>query len=105
MSERADKKLKLYIVTLSVEVVVVAESAMAASEMATKTDVTDGLSYESEATELRFIPAEWDLDSLPYGDVDEETHDRTIGEWIEAGAAPLYVDVNQTRRRVPPPVM
>lgn len=78
---------QLYVVTLSMEVVVVAEDPQEAAQIAETVDI-DGTSWEGHAVELRYLPADWDLDCLPFGDSADEM---TIGKWIKAGAAPKYV--------------
>lgn len=87
---------RLYVVTLSMEVVVVAEGPSEASRIAEVADI-DFHSWDGDAVEMRHLPGDWDLDCIPFGDADPE---RTVGQWIEAGAAPAYVD--PTKKLVSP---
>lgn len=82
---------KLYVVRLSTEVVVVAESPSEANRIAEISDIGTH-SFNGNVMELRYLPAEWDLDCIPFGDADPEI---TVGKWIEAGAAPGYVDASK----------
>lgn len=78
---------QLYVVELLQELVVVAESKQEAEALARDADYdTPSVS----ATELCFLPADWDLDCIPWGEQDDSNPDRTVGEWIELGAAPRY---------------
>lgn len=82
---------KLYTVTITAEVVVVAESAEAAKEAAEDArhagDVED---FDFNAQPLRYLPGSWDGDCIPFGEPDKDDPDRDIEGWINAGAAPEY---------------
>jgi len=79
---------ELWVVTISAEVVVLAEDSIDAVEEA-RSAIRDG-SVEPEpesAGEMTYLPDGWDLDCLPYGG---DNDDETLGVLIEAGAAPKY---------------
>jgi len=80
---------RLYTVTLSLELVVIAETEADAQRVALDV-VTSGECMEepepTDAAELSYLPGGYDLDCLPYGG----DRDETIGELIEQGAAPGY---------------
>jgi len=76
----------LYIVTLEAEVVVLAESREDAMKIA---DQISKFDFDLEAglgTDLTYLPGDWDEGCIPFG----ESEDKTIAEWVAAGAAPLY---------------
>jgi hypothetical protein len=79
---------KLYVVAISMEIVVVANSAKEAEEIATS-GIDDTPDYS--AVPMTWFPYGWEPDSIVYGNVDVEEVDRTLGEWIDRGAAPEYV--------------
>lgn len=79
--------MKLFSVTITTEIVVVAEDAHAAGDEAR--DVIRELDYEEfqvHATLLRRLPGEWTMDSIPYGERDQPNPDRTIRGWVDADA-------------------
>lgn len=49
---------------------------------------TDEVDDDVEVRDLSYLPVGYDKDSIPYGDAVED--DTTIGELIDAGAAPQY---------------
>jgi hypothetical protein len=79
---------QLFTVTVEHEIIVVADSADKAEDLAREADIDEEPDFH--ATPLRYLPAEWEGDSIPYGDRDETEPDRTVKQWIDAGAAPQY---------------
>jgi hypothetical protein len=89
---------RLYVVTVESEVLVVARNREEAEKLAQDESFDfDGPDYH--ASEMTYMPAVWDKDCLPYGLRDEKEPDRTVGEWIEAGAAPAYKSLAEMRER------
>jgi hypothetical protein len=82
---------KLYVVSTEVDVVVRVESREEAQRIASDQCASDlmqsNVAADWNATEMMWLPGDWDLDCLPYGDGDS---DETIRELIEAGEAPGY---------------
>ena len=78
---------KLYVVSTELEVIVFAESKDEAERVASRLQSYDILQGDLgwAAQEMCWLPADWDLDCNPFGESDS-----TIGELIEAGAAPAY---------------
>lgn len=86
---------QLFIVEISAETVVLAENEQEAMEIAE--GYAMDLTFEAHRPErLTALPDGWDEDSLPYGD----DSDKTIGQWIDEGAAPKYV--GRTNRALKP---
>jgi hypothetical protein len=86
MSEESKKQL--YVVSVTTEIVVLAESTEEAEEIAEDCRIDwEGPGF---AQPMRVMPAGWDLDSVPFGEGDEEDPDRPLKGWIERGAAPEY---------------
>jgi hypothetical protein len=82
---------KLFTVRVWNEIVVVAEDEDDAQSVAISSlrDVgTDG--YSAHASPMRYLPARWEPNAIPYGDGDKAECDCTIRQWIELGAAPEY---------------
>lgn len=82
---------RLFTVTIETEIVVLAEDADEAEEIAI--DAIDGLdsdAWDSHAMPMATLPAGWEGDAIPYGPGVEDDPDRTVGQWIEQGAAPEY---------------
>lgn len=90
-----EKPIKLYVVTVTREYVYAStfdsrlevmhefEGALLAGEFD-----DDATGDEISAAPMTYMPAEWDADSIPYGSCVEG--DTTVGQLIEAGAAPEY---------------
>jgi len=82
---------KLYVVSTEVDVVVRAESREEAQRIASDQRASDlmqsNVAADWNATEMMWLPGDWDLNSLPYSDSDDN---KTIRELIEAGEAPGY---------------
>jgi len=95
---------RLFVVTITRELVVVAsdrdEAQMLAQEEESDVEI---LEPEYMATPMRHLPADWDLDSVPYGYRDPSEPDREIGAWIEKGAAPEYKVVIDSLRKMDEP--
>ena len=90
--------LKLYTVTLSAEIVVLAESKEEAEDIALlHLDVIDHL--DADAQPMGHMPSDWDGSEIPFGERDEDAPDRTVGEWIELGAAPEYTALRERLAR------
>jgi hypothetical protein len=90
MTPTDPKALQLYTVTVETEVVVLASSESEAeyeARYAVRHDVDD---LDAYAKPMRYMPGEWDRDAIPFGERDPADPNRTIGEWIDAGAAPEY---------------
>jgi hypothetical protein len=92
MAMATDKQL--FVVQLSTEVIVLAESREAAEEYARdeyKELVSDGLGPDAMAAPMTYYPGEWDEGSIPYGTIDSDGDDpdRTIRDWVAMGAAPM----------------
>ena len=79
---------KLYVVTISMEIVVAAESAKEAEEIASN-GIDDTPDYS--AAPMTWLPGSWEPNCIVYGNNDNEESDRTVEEWIALGAAPEYV--------------
>jgi hypothetical protein len=77
---------QLYNVELTREIVVLAESREEAERRALEAD--DDGDPDVHAHEMTYYPGDWDDDCIPFGDRDDEDPDRTVGKWIELGAAP-----------------
>ncbi len=82
--------MKLFIVRIETEIVVAAEDADAAAHFAA--GITQDLDdYRIAATPMTRLPDGWTIDVAPWGYHElTENQDRTIDEWIDAGAAPEY---------------
>ena len=81
---------KLWTVTMQTEVVVVAENEFEAEESAQAALREGDLDHSSVVQGMSYIPSGWNKNSIPWGDRSEEDPDRTLGQWIELGAAPEY---------------
>jgi hypothetical protein len=89
--------LKLYTVVLKHEIVVVAESESDAEDHARDAiDDLDPQDCHTTATEMRHLPVDWELSSIPYGESSSEDPDRTIKGWIDQGAGAAYQKLQAT---------
>lgn len=83
--------LRLFVVTVTTETVVLAEDAEDAVERA-RADLTDilhdGEGPEITAVPMTYYPGQMDEGCIPYGRRVNADPDRTIGKWVERGAAP-----------------
>jgi hypothetical protein len=94
-----EKPKRLYVVTVESSVVVVAEDVDQARVLARKPDVEFNFeALGAHISELTYLPDDWDEDSIPFGLRADADRDRTIGGWIDAGAAPVYRELRKTRR-------
>lgn len=76
---------RLFTVDVEVAIVVVADSESEAEEIARRAvRVEDGAEVDTMAFETNRLPPDWDMECVPFGAADGQT----IGQWIEAGAAP-----------------
>lgn len=92
---------KLFTVTIETEIVVLAETAKEAEEYAAdELRELDSYQYDFHAMEMAHLPGDWDVKSIPYGDVDEEHPDRTIQEWIDAGSGERYKTALEEHKRL-----
>jgi hypothetical protein len=83
--------LKLFTVTLETELVVLANTPEEAEESALdELRSLDRYNYSAQASDMRHLPADWEMGAIPHGTRDSNDPDRTIEEWIEKGAAPEY---------------
>lgn len=78
---------KLYCVRIECEVIVIAEDEDEAIEAAE--DAVDDIDLFDSATPepLRYLPFGWDGREIPYN-ANRDMPERSVNEWIEAGAAP-----------------
>jgi hypothetical protein len=81
---------KLFVVTLTTEVVVVADDLDSAEDLALAAERDRQLEPAARASEMRYLPGDFDLDSIPFGDCDDSDPDRTIQGWIDAGAGEMF---------------
>lgn len=88
---------QLFIVQLTYEVVIVADDAASAERISNTESIERG-EPETAVRSLSYLPADWEMDSIPFGDRVEEDPDRTVGRWIELGAAPDYTVFEKLRR-------
>ncbi len=80
---------RLFVVTIEVDTIVIAEDREEAESLAMEQrDDQDG--WSSHAVPMSYFPADWEGDSIPFGEADPEAPDRTVDQWIELGAAPEY---------------
>jgi hypothetical protein len=90
MSDSMNEKPKqLFIVSMTNEVIVVAEDVAEALRLAQDGDVEWSDCYYSAAP-MSYFPGDWDINCIPFGKRVEEDPDRTIGDWMKKGAAPEY---------------
>ena len=93
---------KLFVVTIETEIVVAAETPEEAVEAADDAHRDlDSYSFSRHAMEMTHLPADWDLDSIPYGAREEADPDRTIKNWIDAGAAEKYTALREKLSKTP----
>ena len=86
---------KLFVVEVMTEMVVVAEDAGEAEELAAEASYDlSRYDYGYHATEMTYLPGDWGPDSIPYGLKDDSDPDRTIEKWANLGAAPQYTAIN-----------
>lgn len=92
---------KLFTVTIQAEIVVVADDAVQAGMEAAKVvrDLTFDGTFGYHAEPMRHFPAEFDGNCMPFGEGDPADPDRTIDAWIEKGAAPEYVAMQERFQR------
>lgn len=80
---------QLYVVEITTEIVVCAESEDEAEEFA-QDDLREFDDFSIRAHPMRYWPTHWDDKSIPYGHRDDVSPDRTVKEWMDMGAAPEY---------------
>ncbi len=86
-----EKPKRLFTVTIETDLVVLARDADEAEGIA-----MDALNHVARdewsacPSPMTYLPGDWDTDCIPFGDGVPEEPDRTIGKWIEFGAAPEY---------------
>jgi hypothetical protein len=82
---------QLFVVTVTTETVVLAEDMHEAEALA-RDDLNDimfdGGGPDVMASPMTYYPGDMDEGCIPYGHRDDEDPDRTIGEWVDRGAAP-----------------
>jgi len=81
--------MKLFTVTLETTLIVVADDEREAEELALEADISIS-EMGAMANDMRHYPGDWDENSIPYGEQDPQNPDKTVQEWIDEGAAPLY---------------
>lgn len=82
---------QLWVVEIVQELVVVAEDRDEAVKLglkAAKEDPHDGGEPGVSASEMMYYPGDWEDDNIPYGYSDPADPDRSLGKWIDMGAAP-----------------
>jgi hypothetical protein len=94
-----DDKRRLYVVSVEAETIVLATSPEEARKFAAKDAEFTFYPEDFIAREMTHMPADWDEGALPYGLRDEADPDRTVGQWIEAGAAPTYKTLRENALR------
>ena|SRR5271154_5788206 len=82
---------KLFIVSIQNEIIVLADSLHEAAQLAKFESDIEMDKADYFASPMNHFPGDWDAKCIPFGDRADEAPDRTVGEWIEAGAAPEYV--------------
>lgn len=90
----SDPKFQLFAVTITTEIIVLAESEAEAVSLAKDESDIEFSECDYSAAPLSYLPGDWDVNAIPFGERLTESPDRTVGEWIKEGAAPEY-----TRRR------
>ena len=90
---------KLFVATITHEVIIVADDAFFAAAHASKLSASDYGEAEVDVTEMITLPADWDEEAIPFGDRAEGDPDRTVGAWVERGAAPAYAACRDMFRR------
>lgn len=90
----SEKPLRLFVVTFSAEMVVVAEDAEGAREAAddARSEMSDR-DYDIQAETMRHLPEDWGMESIPFGARAQDDAERSVARWIELGAAPEYVEL------------
>ena len=90
-----DTNKRLFTVPIETEIVVLADSEEQAQEIAQRyVRKIDWDQWDvTHATAMRHLPGGWDGSCIPYGDGDPGDPDRTVAQWIECGAAPLYTEL------------
>ena len=81
---------RLFTVQVTFEIVVVADDTASAKRHAAAESIADFGPPEISVVPLCYLPADWDEDSIPFGDEDSSEPDRTVGGWMMLGAAPDY---------------
>lgn len=90
---------KLYTVEMKLEIVVIAESESEAEEAAEDAWHEMSVSDASvNAFEMSHLPWGWEGGELPWRPNDD-LPERTVDEWIEAGAAPKLVAARDRNRK------
>jgi len=88
---------QLYVVALETEIIVLADNAKEAENIALKTN--DNFNPSATATEMTYWPDDWEDDCLPYG----SQNNKTIKELVDAGAAPKLkssIEANALARKL-----
>lgn len=85
------KPKRLFTVTIEADIVVLARDEDEATDIAIETlSHLDDEEWNVSPSRMTYLPGDWDADCIPFGDGVPEDPDRTVGEWIELGAAPEY---------------
>lgn len=82
---------KLYVVSIEVEVVVIADDEEDAREAASDAlHEMDSFDHDYNVQPMRFLPGGWDGGEIPFGtrDDDDDGPEKDVNAWIAAGAAP-----------------
>ncbi len=78
--------MKLWTVTISDEIVVLAEDADAALRIARR-NMSEVNPEADDVEPMDSLPGHWDVDAVPFSDGNKN---RTIGQLVEDGMAPEY---------------
>jgi hypothetical protein len=86
-----DKPKRLFTVTVETDLVVLACDEQEAEDIAMEAlDHVADDEWNVCPSPMTYLPAGWDESCIPFGEGAEEDPDRTVGKWIELGAAPEY---------------
>lgn len=91
---------RLYNVTVEAEIVVLADSQQEAEKIAARLSRFDMDPWDTTARDFSHMPNDWDKDSIPFGDEDPANPDKTVGEWLEDGAAPEYMETLKALKKL-----
>jgi len=82
---------QLYVVCIEHEIIVVAENEVEAIRHAGDSlrDLDIGTD-DMTASPMSYLANGWGTGEIPYGYRDPKDPDRTVGEWVQQGAAPKY---------------
>lgn len=91
---------RLYNVTIETEIVVLAESRFDAEKIASRIPHQEAHLWDVTAREFSHMPTDWWDNSIPFGNEDPVNPDKTVGEWLEDGAAPEYMETLKALKKI-----